>query len=73
MLILGNRAYIKGTLDITDAALSRLKELGIEPPRNRFPQGGYFDSFWMTEGYEEFAHKGGDPANAGSLCLKVEV
>lgn len=71
MMRLVGRVYIQGTLNISARAMTRLKDLGITPPRNRYPQGGDYDSFYLPEGAEElFTHKAGDPATPGYLDLK---
>lgn len=69
------RMYVKGTVDISRAALARLSEMGVKPPENKYPQGGEFGSFFLPEGEEgaEFAHRGGSPAQASRLCLKWEA
>lgn len=74
MMKIDGKMYVKGTVDITPAALSRLAEMGVVPPKNRFPQGGEFGSFFLPEGEEgaEFRHRGGNPATAGRLSLVAE-
>ncbi len=74
MMNMNGKMYVKGTVQITPAALSRLAEMGVVPPRNRFPQGGEFDSFFLPEGEDgaEFLHRGGSPASAGRLSLASE-
>jgi len=66
--------YVRGTLDISAAALSRLKELGVSPARNHYPQGGSYEGFYLPEGESgaEFRHVGGNPACAGELMLVDE-
>ncbi len=75
MLKLKGLMYVPGTLDITPGALARLKEIGVTPPRNRFPQGGDYDSFYLPEGEDgsEFHHVGGNPACEGKLMLIGEL
>ena len=74
MMKINGRMYIKGTLEISRAALARLEEMGVVPPKNTFPQGGEFDSFYLPEGEDgaEFLHRGGSPASAGRLSLAAE-
>jgi len=74
MININGRMYVKGTVNITPAALSRLAEMGVVPPENRFPQGGAFDSFYLPdgEGGAEFLHRGGSPASASRLSLAGE-
>ena len=75
MMIIKGKMYIKGTVDISAKALMRLAEMGVTPPKNRFPQGGEFDSFFLPEGEDggEFIHRHGSPASAGDLLLRSEV
>lgn len=74
MMNINGRMYVKGTVNITPAALSRLAGMGVVPPKNTFPQGGEFDSFYLPEGEDgaEFLHRGGSPASAGRLSLAAE-
>ena len=74
MMKMNGKMYVKGTVNITPAALSRLAEMGVTPPKNRYPQGGEFDSFYLPEGEDgaEFHHRGGSPASAGKLSLASE-
>ncbi len=74
MMNLNGRMYVKGTVEISAKALARLAEMGVTPPKNRFPQGGGFDSFYLPEGEDgaEFVHRGGSPASAGRLSLATE-
>jgi hypothetical protein len=67
-------AYIQGTLDISPRARARLAELGIDTPRNRFPQGGEFASFYLPmKMVKDFIHIPGSPMCAGHLCLATEL
>jgi len=74
MMKMNGKMYVKGTVNITPAALSRLAEMGVTPPKNRYPQGGEFDSFYLPEGEDgaEFHHRGGSPASVGKLSLASE-
>ncbi len=74
MIMIRGRMYVPGTLNISPAALSRLAEMGVTPPINRWPQGGDFDSFFLPEGEDgaEFVHRHGNPAVAGELSLVAE-
>ena len=61
--------YFRGTLDVTAAAAARLSELGFKPPRNQYPQGGRYDSFWLSGACAigfKWAHRG-NPSVAGLL------
>ncbi len=74
MVIIKGRMYVPGTLYITPAALARLKEMGVVPPVNRWPQGGDFDSFFLPEGEDGAVYelRPGNPAVAGELSLVAE-
>jgi hypothetical protein len=74
MMKLNGKMYVKGTLDITPAALARLAEMGVTPRKNPCSQGGDFDSFFLPEGEDgaEFSHMVGSPASAGKLSLVSE-
>ena len=74
MMNLNGKVYVKGTIEISAKALARLAEMGVTPPKNRFPQGGEFDSFYLPDGEsgEEFIYRGGSPASAGRLSLVTE-
>lgn len=64
------QTYIKGYVIISTAALSRLHELGIQPPPGR---EGQFDSFRIPEALAaEFSYKRGNPATPGRLSLASE-
>jgi hypothetical protein len=64
--------YFRGTLDVTNRAEARLAELGVNPPRNHYPQGGEYDSFVLSAhqavGFE-WVHRG-NPSVAGLLDYK---
>ena len=71
MMKLVGKIYVQGTLNISVRAMETLKTLGITPPRNKHPQGGDYDGFYIPEGAEElFTYKAGDPATPGYLDLK---
>ena len=74
MTKINGRVYFRGTQNITSAALARLNEMGVRPPRNPYPQGGAYDSFYLPLGEEgeEFVRISGDPATPGRLLLKSE-
>ncbi len=74
MMKMNGKMYVKGTVEISAKALARLAEMGVTPPKNRFPQGGEFDSFFLPEGEDgaEFVHRSGSPASAGRLSLASE-
>ncbi|MGB4467558.1 MAG: hypothetical protein WBI41_05845 [Azovibrio sp.] len=74
MMELNGRMYVKGTVNISPLALGRLSELGVKPPKNHYPQGGEFGSFYLPEGQDgaEFRYQGGSPASAGRLSLVAE-
>jgi hypothetical protein len=74
MMKLNGRIYVKGTLNISALALTRLAEIGVAPPKNFLPQGGGFDSFYLPFGQDgtEFRHQAGNPAQAGRLSLASE-
>lgn len=73
MQLIKGKQYIVGTVNISAAALARLAELGVTPPkdRNRYWMYG---SFFLPEGEDgkEFFHKRGDPLTPGRLTLAVE-
>ena len=74
MMELNGQMYVKGTVNVSAAALARLADLGVTPPKNRYPQGGEFDSFFLPTGQDgaEFRHQAGSPASAGRLSLAAE-
>jgi hypothetical protein len=75
MLNINGKTYVQGTIDITSAALARLLQMGVEPPKNYYPNGGSFDSFYLPEGEDgaEFNHVGGNAYSQGHLSLKGET
>lgn len=71
---LNGKIYVKGTVNITPAALARLAEIGVVPLKNLYPQGGEFGSFFLPEGEDgaDFVHRAGNPGVAGRLSLVGE-
>jgi len=78
MMFLNGRMYVIGCVEITPLALSRLRELGVNPrraPCGEFGMwGGHHDSFYLPEGEsgEEFKHVVGNPSTPGRLSLRTE-
>jgi len=74
MMELNGSVYVKGTVNITKAALSRLAEMGVVPKKNRLPKGGAFDSFYLPEGESgaEFLNRGGSLEFPSRLSMASE-
>jgi len=74
MLKLNGSVRVRGTIDISEKALARLAEMGVKPPKNPYPQGGEYDSFYLPEGEDgaEFRQRRGLPMVAASLKLASE-
>lgn len=74
MMDIKGKKYIKGTLNISAQALVELKKMGVKPPKNHYPQGGEFDSFYLPAGEtgEQFTNIPGKPGIPGHLKLASE-
>ena len=71
MQLIKGRRYVAGLVDISDAALTRLTEMGVTPPKDRNKYWMY-GSFFLPEGEDgkEFFHKRGDPLTPGRLTMR---
>ena len=74
MQTIKGRQYVIGTVAISAAALARLTEMGVTPPKAREKYWMY-ESFSLPEGEDgaEFKHRRGNVYDAGSLKLVGEA
>jgi hypothetical protein len=75
MQTIKGRQYVVGTVAISAAALARLAEMGVTPPKARKEYYWMYESFFLPEGEDgaEFKHRRGNVYDAGSLKLVGEA